>query len=70
MSTLAADDRVRSTITTASAPAGIGAPVMMRIASPGPTATDGATPAASSATTRSVAGASSEAVAVSAARTA
>ncbi len=33
---------VRSTITIASAPSGIGAPVMMRIASPAPTATVGA----------------------------
>ena len=35
---------VRSTITTASAPSGIGAPVMMRIASPGPTGIVGAAP--------------------------
>src|SRR5438034_3398918 len=70
MSTLAPEDCVRSTITTASAPAGIGAPVMMRIASPGPTATAGATPAASSPTTCSVAGAWWGASAVSAARTA
>ena len=34
---VAGSARVRSTITIASAPSGIGAPVMMRIASPGPT---------------------------------
>ena len=57
---------VRSTITTASAPSGIGAPVMIRIASPGPTATVGAAPAARVPTTASSTGAP----AVSAARTA
>ncbi len=61
---------MRSTITIASAPSGIGAPVMIRIASPGPTATVGACPAGRSPTTRSDAGAPSDAPAVSAARTA
>ncbi len=42
---------VRSTITTASAPGGIGAPVMIRTASPAPTARVGATPAGSVSTT-------------------
>ena len=40
-----------STITTASAPGGIGAPVMIRIVSPGPTLPSGAAPAAISPTT-------------------
>ena len=44
---------VRSTITIASAPSGIGAPVMIRIASPGPTGIVGAAPAGRSPTTRS-----------------
>ncbi len=48
--------RVRSTMTTASAPSGMGAPVMIRIASPGPTATVGARPAGRSPTTRNDAG--------------
>ena len=61
---------VRSTITIASAPSGIGAPVMMRIASPGADGDVGAWPAASSPTTRSRTGASSSAPTVSAARTA
>ena len=43
---------VSSTITIASAPVGIGAPVMMRIASPAPTVIVGAAPAASSPITR------------------
>ena len=48
--------RLRSTITTASAPSGIGAPVMIRIASPGPTGRSGAIPAIRVATTRSAGG--------------
>ena len=48
---------VRSTMTIASAPSGIGAPVMIRIASPGPTGTVGACPAGSSPTTCSRTGA-------------
>ena len=44
---------VSSTITMASAPGGTGAPVMIRIASPGPTGVVGAAPAASVPTTRS-----------------
>ena len=48
----------RSTMTTASAPGGIVAPVMMRLASPGPTVTCGACPAAMVSTTRSSHGAS------------
>src|SRR6059058_5426314 len=48
---------VSSTRTTVSAPSGIGAPVMMRIASPGPTARSGNAPAATSPTTRSSTGA-------------
>ena len=55
-----------STITTASAPGGIGAPVMMRSASPAPTLVSVALPAANVPTTRSSTGAP----AVSAARTA
>jgi hypothetical protein len=43
---------VSSTRTTVSAPSGIGAPVMMRIASPGPTARPGTEPAATAPTTR------------------
>ena len=62
--------RVRSTMTIASAPSGIGAPVMIRIASPGPTATVGAWPAGRSPTTRSRTGAPGAAADVSAARTA
>src|SRR5438552_1346149 len=46
-----------STRTTVSAPSGIGAPVMMRIASPGPTSRSGNSPAATSLTTRSSTGA-------------
>jgi len=61
---------VSSTITMASAPSGAGAPVMIRMASPGPTGTVGAFPAGSSATTRRRTGASGVAPAVSAARTA
>ena len=57
---------VSSTMTTASAPSGIGAPVMMRIASPRPTGTSAAAPAATVATTGSSTGAS----VVSSARTA
>ena len=62
--------RVRSTMTTASAPAGIGAPVMIRIASPAVIATFGAAPAASSPITRSVTGMVGDAPAVSDACTA
>ena len=58
--------RVRSTMITASAPGGMGAPVMIRTAWPGPTATSGALPAANVSTTSRVTGA----VAVSAERTA
>ncbi len=61
---------VSSTITMASAPSGTGAPVMMRIASPGPTGTVGARPAGSSATIRRRTGVSAVAPAVSSARTA
>ena len=46
----------RSIMTTASAPAGIGAPVMMRLAVPGPSATVGVRPAVISSTTVSPAG--------------
>jgi len=63
-------DLERSTITMASAPSGIGAPVMIRIASPSPTATVGAWPAASSPTTRSRTGFASLAPTVSTACTA
>ena len=61
---------VSSNGTTASAPAGIGAPVMIRTAVPGSTCPSNTYPAASSPTTRSIAGASSVAPDVSAARTA
>jgi hypothetical protein len=61
---------VRSTITTASAPSGIGAPVKMRIASPAARARAAGWPAATSATTGSSTGDASDAPAVSAARTA
>ncbi len=54
----------------ASAPAGKGAPVMIRTASPGPTGVRGAAPAATVPTTRSRAGLSALAPTVSAARTA
>src|SRR5690606_22985720 len=57
---------VRSTMTTASAPSGSGAPVKMRTASPGPSGRSAGCPAATSATTGSTTGAP----AVSAARTA
>ena len=59
---------VHSTITTESAPGGMGAPVMIRTAWPGPTgrAGSGAAPAARTATTSSSTGAS----VVSSARTA
>jgi hypothetical protein len=57
---------VRSTMTTASAPSGSGAPVKMRIASPGPSGRVAGCPAATSATTGSVTGAE----ATSSARTA
>ena len=46
-----------STITTASAPDGMGAPVMIRTASPAPRVTDGFAPAATVPTTRSTTGA-------------
>ena len=62
--------RVCSTITTESAPAGTGAPVMMRAAWPGPTSPSHQSPAAMCATTSSSTGASSLAPARSAARTA
>ena len=52
-----AEGRVSSKRTTVSAPAGTGAPVIMRIAWPGPTATSGTYPAATSPTTRSRTGA-------------
>ena len=55
---------------TASAPAGIGAPVMIRMASPGPMPERVVEPAAMSPTTRSSTGASSPAFLVSMARTA
>ncbi len=45
--------RVRSTGTTASAPSGIGAPVMIRLAWPGPTVRVGVRPAVISSTTLS-----------------
>jgi hypothetical protein len=48
---------VRSTITTASAPSGSGAPVKMRMASPAPSARVAGCPAATSCTTGSVTGA-------------
>ena len=57
-------------MTTASAPSGIGAPVKIRIASPGPSPRGAGWPAATSATTGSSTGAASVAPAVSAARTA
>ena len=50
---------VSSTAMTASAPAGIGAPVMMRAASPGPTEKVGLTPAATSPTIRNDTGVAS-----------
>jgi hypothetical protein len=61
---------VRSTITTASAPLGTAAPVMMRIASPGPSSIEGASPARTVPVTLSTAGRSSVAATVSSARTA
>ena len=61
---------VCSTITTASAPSGIGAPVKMRMASPGCSARSAGWPAATSATTGSTTGDASLAPDVSAARTA
>jgi hypothetical protein len=61
---------VYSTITTESAPSGIGAPVMMRMASRSPTGCVGARPAGSSPATASRTGASGPAPVVSAARTA
>src|SRR5439155_991297 len=61
---------VYSTITTASAPSGIGAPVMIRMASPSPTGCSGARPAGSSPATARRTGASGPAPAVSAASTA
>ena len=61
---------VSSTMTMASEPSGTGAPVMIRIASPGPTGTVGAFPAGSSSTIRSRTGDSGVAPAVSAAWTA
>ena len=54
-------------MTIASAPSGIGAPVMIRIASPAPTGTVGACPAGRSPTTRSRTGSASDAPSVSAA---
>ena len=61
---------VHSTGTTASAPGGSGAPVMMRAAWPGPTWSRSAWPAATSPTTSRTAGNSSLAPATSATRTA
>ncbi len=61
---------VSSTGTTASAPSGNGAPVMMRAVSPGPTAASDTVPAGMSVTTRNVTGVSGLAPAVSAVRTA
>src|SRR5262249_52468478 len=61
---------VYSTITTASAPPGTGAPGMIRIASPAPTDRVGAWPAGTAPATTSRPGASGAAPAVSAARTA
>ena len=57
-----------SYFTTASAPAGTGAPVMMRTAWPGPTSPSNTRPAASCPITASSTGAPSEAPARSAAR--
>src|SRR5690348_4537682 len=61
---------VHSTGTTASAPAGTGAPVMIRTANPGCTTIDAALPAARSPETCNCTGAVSEAAATSACRTA
>jgi len=53
MVTVSRPSSVSSTRTTVSAPSGIGAPVMIRIASPAPTAAAGTEPAATSPITRS-----------------
>jgi len=58
---------VRSTMTIASAPGGIGAPVMIRIDSPGADGALGVRPAGSSPTTRNRTGVSDAAPTVSAA---
>jgi hypothetical protein len=61
---------VRSTGTTASAPSGIGAPVMIRATLPGASGGTSVRPAGMSVATGSTTGASSDAPASSAARTA
>ena len=53
---LRSDSSVSSKGTTASAPGGIGAPVMIRTAVPTPTASCGSSPAATDPTTRSTTG--------------
>ena len=70
MRTTSVPASVRSTGTTASAPAGIGAPVMIRMAVPGRTSSVARKPAGTSSITVSDTGADSVAEPMSAARTA